>query len=604
MAVDDEVSAQLGYLEEKIKKVTGAVSAMSSSLATGSVWQRINGQILVPESVNEGVIAPLAITETKIDSEAVTTPKLAANSVTANKLEAQLVLSTEIVAGSYSAPDYHGVRLDSSGLRLYDGSGNQRGLMSVNGSGWLGSSTALSWTDAGVVTATGITIATASSGARLYLNTSGITIKNASDYTVLDLTPANGLRLYDATGANQRASLYPDGSGWFGSTTGLVWTTGGAITATGITVRSASTTAKAQLDSTGLGIYNATAVKTGYLNTNGSGWLGDTVGDGTAAALSWNTAGTAVINASAITTGSLNAGRITSGTLDCSTITVSNLSANSINAGTITAARISGGNLAGGIGLGSSDVTIGGSGKLKFGASSLDYLGDNKLHFDVTTSEVSKIDWKNTTAPGSPSYTDDYYSEITAKAGASFSELRLQSLATRESTQKSGFVTGTSVVGANDATAAIYAQTSPGATDYNAGINLYATDSGAGTNYVLISVYNAGSSAYAVKWDGTSRRSLFYGALYPGNNSDTEQTSRGISDNGTAMVFGGPYLRIVGSSGASNPILYFDSAYSSGSTAAWSTNGPGTGNITSVSTTYILVNIGGTLYRMPIWANS
>lgn len=51
------------------------------------------------------------------------------------------------------------VKLDNTGLKLYDSGGIQRGLLSNDGSGWLGSSTVFSWTTAGVVTLNGSAIA-------------------------------------------------------------------------------------------------------------------------------------------------------------------------------------------------------------------------------------------------------------------------------------------------------------------------------------------------------------------------------------------------------------------------------------------------------------
>ena len=353
MRTPEEIDSYLGYLDQKINRALGAVSAINGSLATGSTWQRINGQLLIPDSVVTDVIAPNAITETEIDADAVSTPKLQANSITAAKLEANLVLSSKIIGGTYSSPNTFGVELSSAGLKLFDGSGVQRGWLKTDGSGWFGSSTSFYWDTAGSITVAGVTVASAASGARVELNSSGLYMKNSSNQTVWELT-TSGQKWWNPSGAIQRGQILQDGSGWIGSSTGFSWDSAGNLTATGMTTRSASTTAKAQLTASGLQLFNSSGTNTGLLSTDGSGFLGSTDGSVGNAAISWNTAGTAIINASRITTGTLNAG----------TISVTNLNATNLTSGSLGGGG-SGINLGSTYGLGiNGNLTLGAGGKI------------------------------------------------------------------------------------------------------------------------------------------------------------------------------------------------------------------------------------------------
>jgi len=135
--------------------------------------------------------------------------------------------------------------LSSTGIAGYDAT-TQRYLLSNDGSGWFGSATAFAWTTLGAVTATAITVQTAASGARI----------------VMDTTAIKG---YDAT--TQRYQLSADGSGWFGSSTALAWTTAGVLTCTGITVQSAaSPSARVVIDSSYIAGYSDATVKQFYIS--------------------------------------------------------------------------------------------------------------------------------------------------------------------------------------------------------------------------------------------------------------------------------------------------------------------------------------------------
>lgn len=92
-----------------------------------------------------------------------------------------------------------------------------------------------------------------------------------------------------------------------------------------------------------------------------------------------------------ITTGNLTAtgGTIGGLTIGASSITSSGWSVSSAGVMTSTSGTI------GGLTINSSDLTVPSGKKLKFGASAADYLDNNILHFEVTSSETGKIEFKN-----------------------------------------------------------------------------------------------------------------------------------------------------------------------------------------------------------------
>lgn len=117
------------------------------------------------------------------------------------------------------------------------------------------------------------TIQTAASGARVVIDSTGI-------------------KSYASTGY-QRAQILNDGSGFFGDSTSLIWDISGNVTASSITVRSSSSTAKVLLDNNGLASYNSTGTQCCKIDDDGSGWFGSTT------AFAWTTAG--VITCTGIT---------------------------------------------------------------------------------------------------------------------------------------------------------------------------------------------------------------------------------------------------------------------------------------------------------------
>lgn len=503
----EEIEEQIEFLAERVGTMRRAISVIHSSLVTGSVFERLDGSILIPDSVDTPVIAANAITVTEIDKNAVTTPKIIAGAINAHKLAAQIILGTEIIAGSFADPDYHGVRLDSSGLRLYDGSGNQRGLLSSDGSGWFGSSGGFSWTTAGALSAAGLTVGSdVSPSQRVEINSTGLEMYNSSNQLIWQLTGGSGQKWWNSSGATQRGEINVDGSGWFGvsSTEGLLWDSSGNVTMTGATFRSGGTTAKLIMDSSGIKLINASGVTTGQLDTDGSFWFGGT--SYANAKFKLSTASLLVIDASSITTGNLVADRISTGTLNVDNMTVS---------GTMAAAQISGGTLGGSFSIGANDITVNSTGKIKFGGSGADYLGDNILHFEVGVGETATIELKNSTNPKS---------ELTGSSGTNTSSIFIKANGS-SSRYAVAFATGSS----SDAGTL-------------AGISAIKSGGSLGSGILIRASgdqeFSVNSGTLALELLRTNRAAQFYGRIYPGTGSAT-QTSRYIYDDGSRTHFVG-----------------------------------------------------------------
>lgn len=458
MVIDTETQASIDFLQQKLDRAFQSISSMYSALSTGSTWARLNGAILIPDSVDTAQIAPGAITATEIDNDAVTTPKLIANAVTASKLEANLVLSTQIIGGTYDSGSskVYGVALNSSGLGLYDGGGVQRGWFKTDGSGWLGASNKFYWDTSGNITVAGVTVASSASGARTELSTSGLGVYNSSNQLILGLDSTNGLRTFSSTGATKYAQIAMDGSGFLGSPDG----------------------------------------------TSGN------------AAISWNTSGTAVLKGSKID--SLDAGKITAGTLNVSSLTVT---------GTFSAANVSGGTLGGGFSLGTQDITVNSTGKIKFGASAADYLANDLLHFEVSDSAAAVIEAKNASEANA-------HSNITAYANHTLhtSDMRFQSLY-----DASTYGSLETIVGSTYGVAYL----SGSYNSAGAKVSQIAVQGASGNSFIQFQL----SNLVVGNFTETNRALTLYGYLYPGSGSGS-QASRYIKDNGTQMELATSALRV------------------------------------------------------------
>lgn len=123
----------------------------------------------------------------------ITADNIAADTITANEIAANAITTSELNAASVTA-----VKVSISQLSAISA-------------------------DLGTITAgtvTGATIQTATSGARVVFNSSGI-------------------QAYDST-PTQRVNIANDGSGWFGTSSAFAWTAAGAVSVTSITINTST----------------------------------------------------------------------------------------------------------------------------------------------------------------------------------------------------------------------------------------------------------------------------------------------------------------------------------------------------------------------------
>lgn len=236
--------------------------------------------------------------------------KIQAGSLSVSTLSAITADLGTITAGTITSATFRSsasnpkAQMDTSGFASYDASGNQRVALSNTGSGWLGSSSTLSWTTAGAVTIAGWTANSTSF--------TGGSVTLASDGNITVGTSNNVVRM-STTDASNRF--------WIGHATSTSApfrvTSTGAVTIEGssaFTIQSASSGSRVALSAAnGLRIFNAGTLRA-ELAADGSGFLGSTDGTSVNAAISWTTGGTATINASRITVGTMTFG--SSGTIN------------------------------------------------------------------------------------------------------------------------------------------------------------------------------------------------------------------------------------------------------------------------------------------------
>lgn len=223
-------------------------------------------------------------------------------------------------------------------------------------------------------------------------------------------------------------------------------------------------------------------------------------------------------------------------------------------------------------------VTIGSGGKLAFGASGADYLDDNILHFEVGTSEESVIESKNSS--------NSYYGTVGAYAGATQATQRINAKNSSDANHY-GYVAAnvTSTVGQ----AQLLASKN---TSHQANLLM---QSSATDCYLQLTL--AGTATLNI--EETNLAAKFAGYIYPGTGS-AQQTSRYIYDASSNINVATDTLYISGNSGAAG--IRWENIANGGSATAWS--GFGTANIPDSSAGYIKINIAGTNYRVPIYADS
>lgn len=322
----------------------------------------------------------------------------------------------------------------------------------------------------------------------------------------------------------------------------------GAMTATGsFTIQSASSGARVVIDNAG-GIvgYNSGGTETFKVNAaTGAGWLGGT-GSGTNG-ISWNSSGTVSIGGA-----SFSGGKITA-----SSLSISSLSAISANLGTITAGSID-----------ASSVTISNlsASVITAGTIVADRISGGTVggSFSLGSASVTV----NSTGTITNSDGDTWGPNgITLVSAGSFGD----AIKWKVSGVDKGSIYSTSV-----ALSLVYDPTRLS----------YVTLS---SNQVLIGT-DAGTNLYV---DSTGIRAQ--ANFYPGTTSGL-QSARHISDNGSNILMTTSTLHITGAGGTAG--LRFDNIGNGGSAGNWSSWGGATG------AAYFLINIGGTVYRVPFLANA
>lgn len=226
------------------------------------------------------------------------------------------------------------------------------------------------------------------------------------------------------------------------------------------------------------------------------------------------------------------------------------------------------------------DITVGTGGKIKFGSGASDYISNNILHFEVSSTETTKIEWKNgsNTPYGYLSGRAD--STVALAATGSSYNTNHQALASSEarSTYSLAWLfTKAGNIG-----------------QYQSWVAVQADDTLANN---VISFAVATNNVLSLK--EANRSASFYGYIYPGTGS-ASQSSRYIYDASSNINVVTDTLYISGNASAAG--LRFAAIANGGSASNWS--GFASANIPSTSAGYFKVNIGGTNYRVPFYADA
>jgi hypothetical protein len=441
------------------------------------------------------------------------------------------------------------VELDSTGLYGYN-TGTKRFQVLATGDGFLGASTTLSWSTAGVVTLSGFTA-------------NSTTLSSGSGGSFV--TMSSGATSFSAGGATPASAPFNV-------------TSAGALTATSGAIGGWT------IDSTN-GLKLGTTTTTRGIATGSTAFY---AGDATpgSAPFRVTTAG-AVTMTNATVTGSVTASTLTitgSATFSGGSLTLP-------NGGTITSSTI--------------DINGNGAGAGTFGNMDIDGTVTLASGGKIVDADGSFWDQNGITLIGTGSIGDSvYWKYSTWAANRPYSWIESQNSSTIAywSTRSrygngSAYSWGTNAnytAQANNSTIELTAFDGSG---NDSALIMTSGTSGAGS---LWQAYNYGRLVMDLRY--TNRGAAFYGRIFPGPDTGSAQTSRYLDDDGTYMRLTTTRLRITGDSG--EPGLWFDNISNAGSTSAWSTNGPGTANVAVVGTSYFKIRIGGTLYRVPFWSDS
>ncbi len=273
-----------------------------------------------------GAASDVNANATTISGGKITTNTLEASSLKASSLS--VAISTTTGGAIKSGTGTSRVEITPDGIRAYY-SNNQRVQISADGSGWLGSSGALSWTTAGV-----LTVAAANVSGALTAATISATKISAGNLAATVIATCN-LSAGQITAGTLNCSLITV------SNLSATSINTGTLNCSLITVSNLSATSinTGTLNCSLITVSNlsATSITTGTLDCTKV----------TVSSLSATSITSGTLDCTKVTVSDLSATSITSGTLNCSLITVSNLSADSITSGTLSGDRISGGTITG-----------------------------------------------------------------------------------------------------------------------------------------------------------------------------------------------------------------------------------------------------------------
>ena len=176
------------------------------------------------------------------------------------------------------------------------------------------------------------------------------------------------------------------------------------------------------------------------------------------------------------------------------------------------------GSLAANQNLGTGDITVNSTGKIKFGTSAADYLANDILHFEVSGSSVAKMEWKYSGwSSGNP------FGAVNMAASSTQSDGNISGTGTSSRSASVGFTASNSDGGTVAFMTAVKSGGNIGA-DY--------TLSAAGTHTWQTDNLTTGMSLAR-----TNNALSLTGLLYPGTGS-ASQSTRHISDTGTEFRFG------------------------------------------------------------------
>lgn len=226
------------------------------------------------------------------------------------------------------------------------------------------------------------------------------------------------------------------------------------------------------------------------------------------------------------------------------------------------------------------DITVGTGGKIKFGSGAADYINNNIIHFEVTGTETTKVEWKN--GSNTP------YGYLSGRADSTTGQANVGSY--YNTTHVSWLHTESR---SNYAQVGLYSQAG-NLGQYQSYIFVEADDTLA-NNGITFAV--ATNNVLSLKEANSS--ASFYGYIYPGTGSYS-QSSRYIYDASSNINVVTDTLYISGNASAAG--LRFAAIANGGSASNWS--GFASANIPSTSAGYFKVNIGGTNYRVPFYADA